>query len=209
MDKLIITAAITGAATLPTQTSYLPITPKQIADDAVRAAEAGAASVHIHARNPENGKPSADIEIYRQIITEIKKRSNVVVCITTGGSLTATPAERISVVSEFAPELASFNVGSLSSVAIGGLARVIKEFKYDWEKPFVEYLQSTVFANTGADMEYFAKTMKDYVSKPEAEAYDVGHLTNIAVLAKEGLIEKPFWVQFVMGGAGRTASIEN
>jgi uncharacterized protein (DUF849 family) len=83
MEKLIITAAITGAATIPTQTPYLPITPKEIADDAVRAAEAGAASVHIHARNPENGKPSADLEIYRQIITDIKKRSNVIVCITT------------------------------------------------------------------------------------------------------------------------------
>ncbi len=202
MEKLIITAAITGAAVLPTQTPYLPITPKEIADEAVRAAEAGAASVHIHARNPEDGKPTADLEIYRQIVTDIKKRSNVIVCITTGGSLTATPKERISVVPAFEPELASFNVGSLSSVAIGALARAVKEFKYEWEKPFLEYLQNSVFANTGADMEYFARTMKEHGTKPEHEAYDVGHLTNVALLAKEGLVQTPLWVQFVMGGAG-------
>ena len=202
MEKLIISAAITGAAVLPTQTPYLPITPKEIADDAVRAAEAGAASVHIHARNPENGKPSADLEIYRQIITDIKKRSNVVICITTGGSLTATPKERISVVPEFEPELASFNVGSVSSVAIGSMARTVKEFKYEWERPFLEYLHGVVFANTGSDMEYFVKTMNQHGTKPEHEAYDVGHLTNIAHLVKEGLVQKPLWVQFVMGGAG-------
>jgi uncharacterized protein (DUF849 family) len=202
MEKLIITAAITGAATLPSQTPYLPITPQEIADEAVKAAHAGAASVHIHARDPENGKPTAELGVYRQIITDIKKRSDVIVGITTGGSLTATPEERISVVPEFKPELASFNVGSLSSATLCGLVRRAKDFKYDWEKPFLEYLQNSVFANTGLDMEYFAKTMMENESMPEHEAYDVGHLTNIAHLVREGLVKTPLWIQFVMGGLG-------
>jgi uncharacterized protein (DUF849 family) len=202
MEKLIITAAITGAGTMPSQTPYLPITPQEIADQAVEAAKAGAASVHIHARNPKDGKPTAELDVYRQIVTDIKRRSNVVVCITTGGSGTASPQERISVVPEFKPELASFNVGSFSSAALCAVARGARDFKYDWEKPFLEYLQNWVFANTGVEMEFFAKTMLENDSKPEHEAYDVGHLTNIAHLVREGLVKTPLWVQFVMGGFG-------
>src|SRR4030042_865064 len=98
MDKLIITAALTGAVTMPVQTPYLPITPQQLADEAVRAAEAGAASVHIHARNPEDGTPTSNLDVYKEIITRIKQRSDVIVCITTGGALGATPEQRIAVV---------------------------------------------------------------------------------------------------------------
>ena len=202
MDKLIITAAITGAAIFPTQTEYLPITPKQIADEAVRAAEAGAASVHIHARNPEDGRPTADLEVYREIVTDINRRSNVIVCITTGGSLTATREERISVVPAFKPELASFNVGSLSTVIGRGMVEKLKPFKYEWEQPFLEYLNDYVFTNTGKDMEYFAKTMLEHGTKPEHEAYDVGHINNVGHLVKAGLSKPPLWIQFVMGSGG-------
>ena len=202
MEKLIISAAITGAAVVPTQSPYIPITPKQVADEAVRAAEAGAASVHIHARNPKDGKPSADLAIYREIVTDIKPRSNVIICITTGGSLTATPEERISVVPAFKPELASFNCGSLSGVGMRVIAEKLKSFKYEWEKPFLEYLHSSVFSNTGADMEYFAKTMREHGTKPEHEAYDVGHIGNIAQLVRGGFSQPPLWIQFVTGTGG-------
>jgi len=203
MDKLIISAAITGSAVLPSHTEYLPITPKQIADEAVRAAEAGASSVHIHARNPKDGKPSGDLEIFRDIVTDIKRRSNVIVCITTGGSVIVTPEERISVVPTFKPELASFNVGSLS-VGIGAYRMIerLKPFKYEWEQPYLEYRHNSVFSNTGKDMEYFAKVMQENGTKPEHEAYDVGHINNIAHLVREGLSKPPLWIQFVMGTEG-------
>jgi len=204
MDKLIITAAITGAAVFPSQSEYVATTPKQIADEAVRAAEAGAASVHIHARRPPDGKPSHDLEHYREIVTEINRRSDVIVCITTGGSLHATPEERISVVSTFKPELASFNCGSVTA-GVGIMRQIerMKTFKYEWEKPFMEYLYDYVFANTAKDMEYFATVMKENGTKPEHEAYDAGHINNIAYLVGNGFTESPAWIQFVMG-AGAT-----
>jgi len=204
MDKLIITAAITGAAVFPSQTEYLPITPKQIADEAVRAAEAGAASVHIHARRSKDGKPSHDLEDYREIVTEINRRSDVIVCITTGGSLHATPEERISVVPAFKPELASFNCGSVTT-GVGVMRQIerMKPFKHDWEQPFMEHLYDYVFSNTAKDMEYFATVMKENGTKPEHEAYDAGHINNIAYLVGNGFTDAPAWIQFVMG-AGAT-----
>jgi uncharacterized protein (DUF849 family) len=203
MDKLIITAAITGAAIFPTQTEYLPITPQQIADEAVRAAEAGAASVHIHARNPKDGMPTADLGVYREIVTEINRRSNVIVCITTGGSLTATREERISVIPTFKPELASLNCGSLSfGVGVTRMIEKLKPFKCAWEQPFLEYLHDAVFSNTGKDMEYFATVMKENDTKPEHEAYDAGHINNIGALLQGGFTQAPLWIQFVMGGGG-------
>jgi len=114
MEKLIITAAVVGGITLPTQTQYLPITPQQIADEAVKAAEAGAACVHVHARNPKDGSPTTDLEIYKEIITRIKDRSNVVIGVTTGGGAGFTTEQRLKVVPAFKPELASCNMGSVS-----------------------------------------------------------------------------------------------
>ena len=154
MEKLIITAALTGAVTMPVQTPYLPLSPKEVADEAVRAAEAGAASVHIHARSPEDGSPSAELEIFREIITQIKEKSNVVICITTGGSLTATREERIRVVPTFKPELASFNMGSIN-FSIHPMAERYEDqdYKYSWEKGFVEMTKDVIFRNTFADLE--------------------------------------------------------
>jgi uncharacterized protein (DUF849 family) len=207
MEKLIITAALTGAVTMPTQTPYLPITPQQLADEAVRAAEAGAASVHIHARNPQDGMPTSDLEVYAEIVSNIKQRSDVIVCITTGGAVGADAEKRIAVVPRFKPELASFNMGSMN-FSIHPIADRYedKDYKYAWEKGFILGTKENVFRNTFSDIEYFCQTMKDNDTRPECEAYDVGHIYNIAYLVRQNLLQLPIWMQFVTGVLGGIGS---
>jgi uncharacterized protein (DUF849 family) len=207
MEKLIITAALTGAVTMPTQTPYLPLTPQQLADEAVRAAEAGAASVHIHARNPKDGMPTSDLEVYGEIVSSIKQRSNVIVCITTGGAVGADREKRIGVVPRFKPELASFNMGSMN-FSIHPVAERYedKDYKYPWEKGFILGTKENVFRNTFSDIEYFCQTMKQNGTRPECEAYDVGHIYNIAYLVREKLLQVPLWMQFVTGVLGGIGS---
>ncbi len=160
MDKLIITCAMTGGVTMPVQTPYLPLTPQQIADQAVQAAEAGAASVHIHARNPETGRPTPDLNTMRRIITSIKQRSDVIINITTGGGPGLKIEDRIRSVPEFKPELATCNMGSIN-FSIHPLLKRFKDsdYKYDWEKEYIESSKSNIFPNTFTDLEYFCKTM--------------------------------------------------
>ena len=211
MDKLIITAALTGNITLPTQTSYLPLTPQQIADEAVRCADAGAASVHIHGRDPKTGKPTTDPAVYREIATLIKARSNVIVCVTTGGTMEMTAAERIRVVPALKPELATFNMGSIN-FSIHPIAERYKDsdYKYPWEKDFAAGTKDFIFRNTFGDIEHFCKTMIENNTRPEHEAYDVGHLYNIQYCIKRKLVKLPIWVQFVTGILGAIgADLEN
>jgi len=207
MDKVIITAALTGAVTMPTQTPYLPISPQQLADEAVRAAEAGAASVHIHARNPEDGMPTSDLKVYGEIVYSIKQRSDVIICITTGGAVGADRGKRIAVVPRFRPELASFNMGSMN-FSIHPIAERYedKDYKYPWEKGFILGTKENVFQNTFSDIEYFCQTMKQHGTRPECEAYDVGHIYNIAYLVREKLLQLPIWMQFVTGVLGGIGS---
>ena len=207
MEKLIITAALTGAVTMPTQTPHLPITPQQLADEAVRAAEAGAASVHIHARNPKDGMPTSDLEVYGEIVSSIKQRSEVIICITTGGAVGADREKRISVVPRFKPELASFNMGSMN-FSIHPIAERYedKDYKFPWEKQFILATKENVFRNTFSDIEYFCQTMKQHGTRPECEAYDVGHIYNIAYLVREKLLQLPIWMQFVTGVLGGIGS---
>lgn len=201
MDKLIITAAITGAATVPSLTPYLPLTPREIADSAIAAGEAGAAIVHIHARRPEDGYPSSNPDHFREILTRIKDNSDVVVCITTGGSVTMTVEERASVVPIFKPEMCSFNLGSIN-FALHTALNSIKEFKYPWEKPYLEMSKDFIFKNTFKDFDYLTGIIRENNTKPELEIYDVGHLYNLDHIAKEGKISPPFHMQFVMGVLG-------
>jgi len=207
MEKLIITCAITGAVTMPVQTPYLPLTPQQIADSAVAAAEAGAASVHVHARNPENGKPTTDLNVYREMLPSIKERSDVIVCITTGGGLGLRVEDRIKVVPTFKPEVATFNQGSMN-FSIHPIAKRYKDedYKYPWEKYYINMTKGIIFPNTFADLEYFCTTMKANDTKPECEAYDVGHLYNVKYLVREGFLESPIWLQFVTGVLGGIGS---
>ncbi len=201
MQELIITAAITGAATVPSLTPYLPLTPKEIADSAIEAAKAGAAIVHVHARRPEDGLPSSDPEHFREILVRIKEKTDVVICTTTGGSPTMSIEERARVVPTFKPEMCSFNMGSIN-FALHTSIPVIKEFKYPWEKAYLEMSRDFVFKNTFKDLEYLGAITKENHTRPELEIYDVGHLYNLDHIVSEGLIVPPLHMQFVMGVLG-------
>jgi len=201
MDKLIITTSLTGGVTLPSQTPYLPITPEQIAQSAYEAWQAGAAIVHTHARDPVTGKPSQSPDLFRDIVTRIKSKCNVVINITTGGSLTATREQRVMVVPTFKPELASLNMGSMNFSIHPAVDR-IKEFKFDWEEPYARASKDGVFRNTFEDMEFIFKTMMENNVKPELEMYDVGHVYNTAFLIRRNRLKTPIHVQFVMGVLG-------
>lgn len=201
MEKLIITAAITGGATVPSLTPYLPITPRQIADSAIEATETGAAIVHIHARRPADGFPSSDLEHFREILTLIKEKSDAVICISTGGSALMTIEDRAATIPLFKPEMCSFNLGSIN-FALHTVLPAIKEFKYSWEKEYLEMSKDFVFRNTFKDLEYLCSIVKENDTKPELEVYDVGHLYNLDYLVQEGMMSPPFHLQFVMGVLG-------
>jgi uncharacterized protein (DUF849 family) len=211
MDKLIITAALTGNITLPTQTPYLPASPEQIAEDAVKCVQAGACSIHVHARDPQNGKPSTDPVIYRQIATLIKSKTNAIFVPTTGGTMTMTTAERLRLVPDLKPEMATCNLGSIN-FSIHPVAERYKEneWKQGWEKGFAASTKDFIFRNTFGDIETFYKTMIENETKPEFEAYDIGHLYNIAFFLKKAIIKPPVWIQFVTGILGGIGSdLEN
>jgi uncharacterized protein (DUF849 family) len=203
MEKLIITAALTGNITLPTQTPHLPLTPQQIIDDAVRAASAGAASVHIHGRDPETAKPTTAPPVYREIAAGIKARSNVIVCVTTGGTADMTPAQRAQVVPALKPELATFNMGSIN-FSIHAIADRYKDedYKYPWEKDFAVSTKDFIFRNTFGDIEKLCQIMEENNTKAEYEVYDVGHLYNLNFLVRRKIIKFPVWLQFVTGILG-------
>lgn len=206
MDKLILTSALTGAITVPTQTPHLPHAIESIANDGIACAKAGATSVHVHAR-AENGSPSSDPELVREIVTRIKASCNAIICITTGGGMGMTPQERLRGVSSCQPELGTFNLGSMN-FSMHPVARRYgpNDWKLDWEQDYVEGTKDFIFRNTFGDMEVFANTMKEKNVKPEFEAYDVGHLYNLKFMEKSGLVEPPYWIQFVLGVLGGLAA---
>jgi uncharacterized protein (DUF849 family) len=211
MDKLIVTAALTGNITLPTQTPNLPITPEQIAEEAARCAAAGAASIHVHARDPLTGQPSSDPETYRRIASLIKTKTNVIFVPTTGGTMTMTPQERLRVVPGLKPEMATCNLGSINFSIHPIVDRYKDEdWKNSWEKDFAASTKDFIFRNTFGDIEIFYKTMLENGTKPEFEAYDIGHLYNISFFLRKGIIKAPVWIQFVTGILGGIGSdLEN
>ena len=198
LRKVIITAAITGSGPIPTMSDYLPLTPQQIADDAVKSCKAGAAIVHIHARKPESGEPTPDLKVFREILEDIKKRCDVVVCITTGGA--GTPEQRIAVVPEFKPELATLNLGSLSNGSNLALYERIKNkgFKYEWEEK--RFGEDKVWINTHKMIRDFSKADRENNTKPELEVWDAGQIRAIKWMLENEMIAWPPHIQFVMGG---------
>jgi uncharacterized protein (DUF849 family) len=211
MDKTLITAAITGSIHTPTLSEYLPVTEQQIIDQAVGAYEAGAAVVHIHGRDPSTGQPSVDKEIIGAILSGIRKRCNVVICLTTGAGLGMSLEERVSGVPRFKPELASCNAGSFNFY-LGPLARNRKMSTplHDWEVPYLINTEDFVFSNTFKGLRYYLKTMAEHGSLPEFEVYDTGMINNIAYLKEEGSIRGLIYIQFVMGiMGGIPASVDN
>ena len=201
MKKTIITAAITGGIHTPTMSEYLPITPQEIADEAVRAYEAGAAVAHIHARNPETGMPVPDADIYGEIVAKVKDKCDMVLCITTGGGLGQSTEQRLRAVSEFRPELASFNAGSVNFGLFPILDRY-QDFKFDWEEKYLAMTEEFIFSNTFKTMREYAEVFKQNETKPEFEVYDSGMINNIAFLISKGYVKKPVYVQYVMGVLG-------
>jgi len=204
-EKCIITAAVTGGDTVPSQAPYLPITPKEIADEAVRCSEAGAAVIHVHARDPKTGEPSSSLELFEEILTSIKQRSDVVICPTTGGNASMTLEERLRILPRFKPEMATFNMGSMNYAAhfiVESFDKRGKTFKYEWERPYLESTKDSVFKNTFHDLEYIIKLMDENEVKPECEIYDLGMLYNTAFLVERKLLKKPLQIQFVLGVLG-------
>jgi uncharacterized protein (DUF849 family) len=209
VEKRIITAAITGGIHTPTMSPYLPITPKQIADEAVRAWEAGAAVAHIHVRDPETGKPVSSLELFREVITEVKSRCDIILCITTGGSPGMKIEERVAVVPEFKPELASLNFGSMN-FALFPVASKFQEFKFPWEPDFLQWTEDFIFPNTFKTLRQVSGYFKENGTKPELEIYDVGMLNNVVFMIQNGHIKRPVYLQFVMGILGGIpATVEN
>lgn len=199
--KVIITCAVTGAIHTPTMSPYLPVTAREIADAALGAAEAGAAIVHLHAREPHNGKPSQDPELFKPFLTEIKQKSDVVINITTGGAPTMLVEERLRPAQQFQPEVASLNMGSMNFGLYGMLSR-FKEFKYDWEQPYLAGSDDRVFKNTFRDIAYILESCSDHGTRFEIECYDIGHLYTAAHFIDRGLIKAPFLIQSVFGLLG-------
>jgi uncharacterized protein (DUF849 family) len=206
LRKVIITAAITGAVHTPAMSDYLPLTPKQIADDAVRACEAGAAMVHIHARIPETGEPTPDLKIFREILTDIKERCNAVIIVTTGGA--GTIEERIAVVPEFKPEMATLNCGSLSMIAIDVWERLKDKIKFDWEHERLKR-EDRVFTNTYEMLRKYSQIDRENNTKPELEIWDVGQIGAVRFMLEHGYIDRPIQIQFVMGStSGMPATVD-
>jgi uncharacterized protein (DUF849 family) len=199
--KVIITCAVTGAIHTPSMSPHLPVTPEEIAQAAIEAAEAGAAIVHLHARDPRDGRPDQSPDAFAPFLKVIKQRSNCVINITTGGAPTMLVEERLRPAATFKPEVASLNMGSMNFGLYPMLARY-KEFRFDWERPYLEGSRDRIFRNTFADIENILTTCAENGTRFEVECYDIGHLYTLAHFVDRGLIKPPLFVQSVFGILG-------
>ena len=199
--KVIITCAVTGAIHTPSMSPHLPVTPDEIIEAAVGAAEAGAALVHVHARNPVTGQPDQSPEAFEPFLKVIKQRSDCVINITTGGAPTMGVEERLGPCAHFKPEVASLNMGSMNFGLYPMLAR-FNDFKHDWERPYLEGSKDRIFKNTFQDIENILTTCAENNTRFEIECYDIGHLYTLAHFVDRGLVKPPFFVQSVFGILG-------
>lgn len=200
-SKTIITCAVTGAIHTPTMSDHLPVTQNEIAEQAIAAAEAGASILHLHTRDPEDGRPSVEPEHYAPILARVKQATDAVINITTGGAPTMRIAERIKAATEFRPEMCSLNMGSMN-FAFHGLAGRYDTWKHPWEKDYILGSEANIFRNTFADIREAAETLTPLGTKFEHECYDVGHLYNLKHLMDAGLFKAPVFIQFVFGVLG-------
>ena len=199
--KVIITCAVTGAIHTPSMSKYLPVSPNEIADAAILAADAGASILHLHARDPSNGKPTQDPAVFNEILPKIKKETDAVINITTGGSPHMTVEERMMPASVFKPELASLNMGSMNFGLYPMLDR-FSEFEHTWERDNLEKSRDLVFKNTFQDIETILKIGKSNETRFEFECYDISHLYNLKHFVDRNLISPPFFIQSVFGLLG-------
>jgi len=209
MDKRIITAAITGAIHTPTMSPYLPITPKQIIDEILAVHEAGGTVCHVHVRDPETGRPVADMDIFREIASTVKSKCDIILCLTTGGGLGMSAEERVQTVTKLSPELASLNAGSVNFALFQAMDKW-KDWKYEWEPKYLAQTEDFIFPNTFKTLREFSESFNKNNTKPELEVYDSGMINNAAHLIQRGYLKKPVYIQFVMGVLGGiTPSPEN
>ena len=199
---VIITCAVTGGIHTPTMSPHLPITPDEIATASIEAAEAGASIIHLHARNPENGRPDPNPDLFMDFLPRIKQSTDAVMNVSTGGGLGMSREERLRAAATASPEMASLNVGSMN-FGIFPMKDKYSQWQYDWEPEFLEMTRDFIFRNTFADMEYVVKELgQGHGTKFEFECYDLGHLYNLAWLMDQGWVEPPFFVQMVFGVLG-------
>lgn len=200
-SKVIITCAVTGAIHTPSMSPYLPVTPDEIATAAIGAAEAGAAIVHLHARDPETGKPDQSPEAFARFLPRIKQACGVVINLTTGGAPYMTVQERVKPAEMFKPEVASLNMGSMN-FGLFPMLRRFKTFKHEWEPVALENSRDLIFRNTFKDIEFVLATLGDAGTRFEFECYDTGHLYNLSHFLERGLVKPPLFVQTVFGILG-------
>ena len=201
-DKVIITCAVTGSVHTPTMSPHLPITPEQIAQQAIEAAKAGAAILHLHARDPRDGRPSADPAVFDRFVPRIRDATDAVINITTGGSTRMTLEERLAYPLRAAPEMCSLNMGSMN-FSIHPLASKVSSWRYEWEKGYVEGMEDMIFRNTFKDIKHILHVLGDEcATRFEFECYDVGHLYTLAHFVDEGLVRGPLFIQSVFGILG-------
>jgi uncharacterized protein (DUF849 family) len=199
--KVIITCAVTGSIHTPSMSPYLPVTPDEIAAAAIGAAQAGAAIVHLHARNPKDGSPTQDPALFKQFLPKIKAASDVVVNLTTGGAPTMSIEERLQPALRLKPEVASLNMGSMNFGLYEMLGRY-KEFKHDWEKPYLAGSDERIFRNSFKDIAYILQSCADNDTRFEIECYDIGHLYTAAHFLERRLLKPPLFIQSVFGIRG-------
>jgi uncharacterized protein (DUF849 family) len=200
--KVIITCAITGAIHTPTMSAALPITPAQIAEEAIAAAEAGAAILHLHARDPGDGRPTGDPDLFMQFLPAIKARCGAVLNVTTGGGQNMTVQQRLAAALRAKPEMCSLNMGSMNFGLYPALKRY-QRFEHEWESPYLEGSRDFIFRNTFKDIEYILQALgEEHGTRFEFECYDVGHLYSLAHLIERKLVKPPIFVQMIVGILG-------
>jgi uncharacterized protein (DUF849 family) len=200
--KVIITCAVTGSIHTPTMTPYLPITPNEVAEGAIGAYEAGASILHLHARDAKDGKPTPSADVFMQFLPRIKQSTNAVINITTGGGHNMTVQQRLEAPMRAKPEMCSFNMGSMN-FGLYQVAEKYKDWKHEWEKPYLESTKDFIFRNTFKDMEYTLKHLgEEHGTRFEFECYDIGHLYSLAHLIDRKLYKPPLFVQSIFGILG-------
>jgi uncharacterized protein (DUF849 family) len=204
-NKVIVTSAVTGSAHYPSMSPNLPLTPKQIIEDGIKSAEAGAAVIHVHVRNPENGMPTPDIDVFREVMSGIKAHTNAVICVSTGGGMGMSTEQRASPIINLKPEMASLNFGSMN-FSVFYMAERIKEWKYPWERLSMLASEDYIFPNTFKTLREFLSIFAANNTKPELEIYDLGMINNLAFMIQRGNVKPPVHLQFVTGTLGGVPS---
>lgn len=198
--KVIISCALTGSMHTPTMSAFLPVEPDRIAEEGIAAYKAGAAILHLHARDPENGRPTPSADVFMQFLPQLHAETDAVINISTGGGPGMTLDERLRAAVQIGPELCSLNMGCMN-INLSELASRY-DFKYDWEKPFLEATEDLVAKNTFRDIRHIIETLAPGGTRFEMECYEIGHLHNIAFFADKGLLKPPFLIQSVLGVTG-------